>query len=109
VQAAPEGAEWKRYVFVAVLGAAAPALIYLRHYKQLLDYDAALERQRGTADPSARGLLTKALTVGGVLCDIPMAVGAIQMLLGGELRWFLGATMVTLALRLSFRPFRRRP
>jgi hypothetical protein len=104
----PAEMEWKRYVFVAVLGAAAPALFYLRHYKQLLDYDALLERKNGAPDPTARAVLARALTLGGVLCDIPMAVGAIQMLLGGEVRWFLGGTMITLALRLSFRPFTRR-
>ena len=105
----PADMEWKRYIFIAVLGAAAPALVYVRHYKQLLDHDALLERRNGAPDPAARALLAKALTLGGVLCDIPMAVGAIQMLLGGEVRWFLGATMITLALRLSFRPFTKRP
>ena len=105
----PAEMEWKRYVFIAVLVAGVPALVYVRHYKQLLDHDALLERRSGTPDPGARALLAKALTLGGVLCDLPMAVGAIQMLFGGEVRWFLGATMVTLALRLSFRPFTRRP
>jgi hypothetical protein len=108
LQQAPADAEWKRYLVFAVFGAAAPALVYVRHFKRLLEQDAALERQRGVPDPAARGVLTKALTLGGILCDFPMAVGAIQMLMGGELRWFLGSTMITLALRLSFRPFTRR-
>jgi hypothetical protein len=99
--------EWKRYAIFAVLVAGAPAILYLRHYKQLLDYDAALERQRGSPDPAARAVLTKALVVGGAMCELPMAVGVIQLLLGGETRWFLGGTMIAIALRLSYRPFTR--
>jgi hypothetical protein len=31
----------------------------------------------------------------------------VHVLLGGETRWFLGATLITLALRLAYRPFER--
>jgi hypothetical protein len=34
-----------------------------------------------------------------------MALGLVYLLLGGEMRWFLGATFLTIALRLSYRPF----
>ena len=36
-----------------------------------------------------------------------MALGVVQLFFGGEQRWFLGATLVTIALRLSYRPFKR--
>jgi hypothetical protein len=49
----------------------------------------------------------RALAIGGALCEIPMAMGVVQLFFGGETRWFLGATLVTIALRLSFRPFVR--
>ena len=32
---------------------------------------------------------------------------ALVALGGGETRWFLGATLVTIALRLSYRPFNK--
>jgi hypothetical protein len=50
----------------------------------------------------------RTLAIGGAMCEIPMAMGVVQLLLGGETRWFLGATLVTIALRLSYRPFTRR-
>ena len=52
-----------------------------------------------------RTVLGKALALGGALCELPMAVGVVQLLFGGEMRTFLGATMVSIALRLSYRPF----
>ena len=103
------GAEWTRYAMIALLASAGPALFYLRHYKRLLNYDARLERERGAPEPAARTVLAKSLAVGSALCEIPMALGVLQLLLGGETRWFLGATMITLALRLSYRPFTPRP
>jgi hypothetical protein len=99
------GEEWRRYMFYAVLGAAIPALFYVKHYKRLLVQDARLEKQGGAEHLQARTVLTKALSVGGALCELPMAVGVLQMLYGGETRIFLGATFITLALRLSYRPF----
>jgi hypothetical protein len=96
---------WKPYLMFGVLASAAPAMLYLRHYKRLLLQDLRLEKQRGSPEPAARGVLTKALALGSALCELPMVVGVGQLLFGGEMRWFLGATMVTLAVRLSFRPF----
>ena len=97
--------EWKRYMMYALLGAAVPALLYLRRYKAILLQDLALERQRGNPDPEARQLLSRALSLGGALCDLPMALGVLQLMLGGETRWFLGGTMIAIAMRLSYRPF----
>jgi len=97
--------DWKRYAAWGILVAIAPALAYLRWYKKILDQDIGLERTRGAPDPEARRLLQRSLVLGGALCELPMAMGVVQLLLGGETRWFLGATLVTIALRLSYRPF----
>ena len=101
--------DWKRYLMFGILAAGVPALLYLRHFKRLLLQDAALERQNGgVPHQEARAVLTRALVLGGALCEIPMALGVVQLLFGGESRWFLGATLVTIALRLSYRPFDRK-
>ena len=50
-------------------------------------------------------MLVKALVLGGALCELPMAAGVVQLFFGGETRWFVGATMVAIALRLSYRPY----
>lgn len=106
---APVDSHWRRYAFVGILLGAVPALAYLRWYKRILDQDLRLERERGgSPDPLARRLLQKSLILGGALCEIPMAMGAVQLFFGGEMRWFLGATLVTIALRLSYRPFNRK-
>jgi len=102
---ADAGPEWKRYAMYAILLAAVPAMIYLRTFKSLLDADLAAERGRGVPDPELRQRLSASLKVGGLLCDLPMAFGALQLFFGGETRWFVGATLVTLAVRLSYRPF----
>ena len=100
----PEG--WQRYMIFALLASCAPALLYLRWYKAILLQDLRLERERGgTPDPAARLLLSRALGVGGALSDLPMALGVLQLMLGGEMRWFLGGTMISIAMRLSYRPF----
>jgi hypothetical protein len=96
---------WKQYVMLALLAAGAPALLYLRHYRTLLLQDLRLERERGSPHPEARNTLTKGLSLGSALCEIPMALGVVQLLFGGETRWFLAGTMFTIALRLSYRPF----
>ena len=102
-------ADWKRYLVFGILAAGVPALAYLRHYKRIFDQDVALERQNGgVPHAQARATLTKALALGGALCELPMAVGVAQLLFGGETRWFLGATLVTIGLRLSYRPFDRK-
>jgi hypothetical protein len=99
----------KPYAFMAIIVATVPALYYLRTYKRRLDDDAVAMAQRGGApDPRLRRSLLTALGIGGALCELPMAVGALDLFLGGEPRWFIGATFITLAIRLSYRPFTRR-
>ena len=99
------GPEWKRYAMYAILLAAVPAMLYLRTFKALLDADLAAERGRGMPDLELRERLSRGLRIGGILCDLPMAFGALQLFFGGETRWFVGATLVTIAIRLSYRPF----
>ena len=101
--------DWRHYAMAGILLGAAPALVYLRWYKIILDQDLRLERAReGAPDPAARRLLQRSLVLGGALCEIPMAMGIVQLYFGGETRWFLGATLVTIALRLGYRPFNRK-
>lgn len=99
--------DWRRYAMLGILLGVAPALLYLRTFKPLLDADAAATRARGSPDPARRASLLRSLAIGGALCEIPMAMGVVQLFFGGETRWFLGATLVTIALRLSYRPFTR--
>jgi len=96
---------WKRYAFSGIFVAAVPALIYLRTFKQRLDEDEWLVRRNGVPDAPARMALMKALAIGGALCELPQAMGVVYLFMGGETRWFLGATLVTIAIRLSYRPF----
>jgi hypothetical protein len=98
--------EWTRHGFLGILVMAVPALWYLRTFKRSLDADIAVTRERnGLPDPARRGDLLRKLSIGGALCELPLALGVIYMLAGGEKRWFVGAACVTLALRLSYRPF----
>lgn len=99
--------ELKRYAMVGILVMGAPALIYLRTFKSRLDEDERRVRERGSPEPAARAALLKGLSIGGALCELPQAFGVVALFLGGETRWFLGATLVTIALRLSYRPFTR--
>jgi hypothetical protein len=99
--------EWRRYAMVGILVMTVPALLYLRTFKARLDLDEREVKQRGTPQPAARTALLKGLSIGGALCELPQALGVVYLLLGGETRWFLAATMVTIALRLSYRPFTR--
>jgi hypothetical protein len=100
--------ELQRYMMMAILVAAGPALAYLRTYRRRLIADEGLVRERGgIPEPATRAALMKSLVIGGALCELPMAIGVLQLLLGGETRWFLGATLVTIAVRLSYRPFTR--
>jgi hypothetical protein len=102
-------AQLQRYIFTAILAATVPALYHLRAYKARLDADAAAMRARGGApDPALRQALLRSLAIGGALCELPMAIGALFLFTGGEAQWFVGATLVTLAMRLSYRPFVRR-
>ncbi len=103
---ATDESDWKRYAMAGIILGIAPALLYLRTYKPLLDRDAAgLRANGGTPDPGLRQRLARSLVIGGALCEIPMAMGVVQLFFGGETRWFLGATLITIALRMSYRPF----
>jgi len=99
--------DWKRYAMLGILVGIAPALLYLRTFKPVLDADEAAIRRLARPDPAIRARLMRSLAIGGAMCEIPMAMGVVQLFFGGETRWFLGATMVTIALRLSYRPFTR--
>ena len=98
--------EWTRQGFVGILAMSVPALWYLRKFKRALDADIAAARARGGApDPLLRNELLRKLSIGGALCELPLALGVIYLLAGGEKRWFIGAACITLALRFSYRPF----
>ena len=97
--------DWRRYAMLGILIGIAPAMLYLRTFKPALDADEAAIRKLGKPDPAMRASLMRSLAIGGALCELPMAMGVVQLFFGGETRWFLGATMVTIALRLSYRPF----
>ena len=99
---------WARYGLIGILVASGPALWYLRRYKATLDDDSAAARSRGGApDPERRRELLRKLSIGGALCELPLALGVIYLLAGGEKRWFVAAACVSVALRLSYRPFGR--
>ena len=100
--------EWAKWASHAVLLGALPAIMYLRKFKPRLDaYESSL-RTRGQPDPALRALVLRSLAIGGALCELPMAMGVVHLLLGGETRWFVGATLITIVLRLSYRPFTRK-
>ena len=99
--------DWKKYAMLGILAGIAPALLYLPTFKARLDADERAARARGAPEPAPRATLLKSLSIGGALCEIPMAMGVVQLFFGGETRWFLGATLITIALRLSYRPFKK--
>ena len=99
--------DWKRYTAGAALLGIVPALLYLRIFKDALNADEAAVRARGVPDPVIRPIFLRALAIGGALCEIPMAMGVLHLLFGGEMRWFAGATAITIGLRVSYRPFTR--
>ena len=96
---------WTRFGLLGILLAGGPALWYVRRYKKTLDADIAAVRARGTPDPQQRRELLRKLSVGGALCELPLALGVIYLLAGGEQRMFVAAACVSIALRLSYRPF----
>jgi hypothetical protein len=99
--------DWTRFGLLGILVAGAPALGYLRGFSAALNDDVRAMRERnGAPDPAIRAQLLRKLQVGGVLCELPLALGAIYLMAGGEKRWFITAACVSLALRLSYRPFR---
>jgi len=97
--------EWTRYGLYGILAAGAPAVWYVRRFKRALNADIAAVSRQGVPDPKLRQELLRKLSLGGALCELPMALGALYLLAGGESRWFLGAAAVSVALRLSYRPF----
>ena len=99
--------DWKRYAAGGSLLGIIPALLYLRIFKEALDADDAAVRRLGVPDATIRPIFLRALAIGGALCEIPMAMGVLHLLFGGETRWFVGATCITIALRLSYRPFKK--
>ena len=104
------GAEgfWARHGLYALIAAAVPSLWYLPRFKSSLDDYVASLRASGQADPGRTMDLLKRLSIGGGLCELPMALGVLQLLMeGGQLRLFVGAAFITFAMRLSYRPFKR--
>lgn len=100
--------EWESYALYGLLAAALPAMLYVRWFKRILNQDQAAMNQRGgEPEPGIRNTLRRALTLGGALCDLPMALGVLILMFGGDKRYFIGGTLVTLAIRLSYRPFVR--
>jgi hypothetical protein len=100
--------EWERYALYGLLAAAIPAMLYVRWFKRILNQDEAAVRARGgEAEPAIRNTLRRALALGGALCDLPMALGVLILMFGGDKRYFIGGTLITLAIRLSYRPFVR--
>ena len=98
--------EWVRHGFYGILAASAPALWYVRRFKRSLNADIAAASSRGgVPDPLLRAELLRKLQIGGALCELPLALGALYLMAGGERRWFVTAACVSLALRLSYRPF----
>ena len=104
-----EGLNWPLYALYGATAAIIPAMLYLRNFSHVLAVDrAAMKGNGGSPDPTIRPVLMRALRVGGALSELPQAFGVLHLILGGETRWFLGATVVTIALRLSYRPFERK-
>jgi hypothetical protein len=100
--------EWERYALYGLLAAAIPAMLYVRWFKRILNQDeAAMRARNGEPEPGIRATLRRALTLGGALCDLPMALGVLILMFGGDKRYFIGGTLITLAVRLSYRPFVR--
>jgi len=100
--------EWERYALYGLVAAAVPAMLYVRWYKHILNADAAaMSARNGEPDPATRKTLQRSLALGGALCDLPMALGALVLVFGADKRYFIGGTLITLAIRLSYRPFVR--
>jgi hypothetical protein len=98
--------DWMRFGLTGILSAALPSIYYLRTYKRALNADIAASTQaNGVPDPKLRMDLMKKLSVGSALSEMPLALGVVYLLAGGETRWFVGAACLSFALRLSYRPF----
>jgi hypothetical protein len=101
--------DWTRYGLYGILAAGIPAVWYVRRFKRALNADIAAVNRQGVPDPRLRQDLLRKLSLGGALCELPLALGALYLMAGGEIRGFVGAALVSLALRLSYRPFTARP
>jgi hypothetical protein len=94
------------YIMFAGFVAIAPSMLYLRTYKRHLMADArATHEGGGTPDPVKRKEIMKALAIGGALAELPLAAGLGYLFFGGEMKWFMTAAVITLTLRLTYRPF----
>jgi hypothetical protein len=99
---------WARYGLYGILAASVPALWYLRRFKRTLNAYAAVMKERGgMPDPNLGLELLRRLSIGGALCELPLALGVVYLLTGGEMQFFIGAAAVSVVLRLSYRPFTR--
>jgi hypothetical protein len=97
--------EWTRFGVYGILAAGIPAVMYVRKFKRALNADIAAVKREGAPDPRLRQDLLRKLSLGGALCELPLALGALYLMAGGESRFFVGAAAVSVALRLSYRPF----
>ena len=95
-----------RYALYAILGASVPALSYVRPFKRSLNADVAAANARGgTPDPGLRSELLRRMQIGGALSELPLAMGALCLFAGGDRQWLVAGACVSVALRLSYRPF----
>ena len=98
---------WARYGMYGLLASSVPGLYYLRPFKRVLDAYAAASKRSPVPDRELHMELLRRLSIGGALCELPLALGVVQLLTGGDMRLFLGGAFFTVALRLSYRPFVR--
>jgi hypothetical protein len=97
----------RQYILFAGFVAIAPAMLYVRTYKRALLADArAVHENGGTPDAQKRKDVMRALAIGGALSELPLAAGLGYLFFGGDMKWFMTAAVVTLTLRLTYRPFR---
>ena len=104
--AAPADPALREYIMFAGFVAIAPSMLYVRTYKRHLIADArAVHEGGGTPDPAKRKAVMTALAIGGALSELPLAAGLGYLFFGGEMKWFMTAAVITLTLRLTYRPF----
>ncbi len=104
--AQPADPALRDYIMFAGFVAIAPSMLYLRTYKRHLMADARATLERGgSPDPEKRQAIMKALAIGGALSEFPLAAGLGYLFFGGEMKWFMTAAVITLTLRLTYRPF----
>jgi tellurite resistance protein TehA-like permease len=94
------------YIMFAGFVLIAPSMLYLRTYKRHLMADARATHERGgSPDPEKRKAIMAAQAIGGALSELPLAAGLGYLFFGGEMKWFMTAAVITLTLRLTYRPF----